>query len=210
MKKKILGIFIVLILVLSITGCNKNVNESKEENNNQIYSINDENIFFITINGTKIKACEKISKLSNVNLALKNSYLNEEIPKNRYLMVKSIINTNGNEVFGIRPLNVTNSTITAKDAVIGAFEVGTYDYNNISSDTLNLNIEVVGGLKLGSSLDDIIKVLGTSYTEIKSNGLYSIPPYTKIIFSSGYKGYQFIIDESGKISQISWNNYDCE
>ena len=27
-------------------------------------------------------------------------------------------------------------------------------------------------------------------------------------YSSGYKGFKFIIDDNGKVSQIEWNDYD--
>lgn len=223
MKKKIL-IIIALIAVLGIAlfvliGCGKNKddsNQNKEGENSvataEVSSIRDNSIYFVSINGTKFKAGDKISSVSKVNLKQKDKDLDEEIPKNRYLLSQSVINSDNKEVCEFVPLNSTDSTITAKDAVIGGFEVGEYNYNKISEETLALNIEIVGGIKLGSSYDDLVKVLGEEEFkfEHEADEKLKMPAYTTYKYSSGYKGFEFIIDDSGKISKIKWTNYNYD
>lgn len=147
-----------------------------------------------------------------MNLKQKDKDLDEEIPKNRYLLSQSVINSDNKEVCEFVPLNSTNSTITVKDAVIGGFEVGEYNYNKISEETLALNIEIVGGIKLGSSYDDLVKVLGEEEFkfEHEADEKLKMPAYTTYKYSSGYKGFEFIIDDSGKISKIKWTNYNYD
>lgn len=223
MKKKIL-IIVELIAILGVTlfaltGCenNKEVSEQNDngktsEKTEEVYSIRDNDIYYVTINGKKFKAGEKISSVSKVDLKQKDKNLEEEIPTNRYLMAQSVINSDEEEVCKFVPLNSTDSKITVKDAVIGGFEVGDNNYEKLSEATLALNIEVVGGLKLGSSYEDMVKVLGEENfkTEIEADEQFKMPAYTVYKYSSGYKGYDFTIDDSGKISEIKWRDYNYD
>ena len=162
MKKKIFSILLIGILLIGVCGCKK-----KDETNNNssskvetVTSIRDNSIYFVSISGKKFKAGDKLSSISKVKLSLKEKDLSQTIPKNRYLMAKSVLNSKGVEVCSFVALNDTDSTIDYKDAVIGGFEVGDINYGRLSSDTLALNIEIVGGIKLGSSYEDLVKVFG--------------------------------------------------
>lgn len=223
MKKKILSIVLLLTILggtlFGLTGCVNNKNTSKQNDNGENssetekgYSIDDNDSYYVIINGTKFVAGDKISSVSKVNLKQKDKDLDESIPKNRYLLAKSVINSDDKEVCKFVPLNSTDSTITYADAVIGGFEVGENNYSKISEETLALNIEVAGGIKLGSSYEDIVKVFGEDYFKYESEAdeKYNRPAYTSYKYSSGYKGYEFIVDDSGKVSKIEWTNYSYD
>ena len=184
MKKKILSIVLLLTILggtlFGLTGCVNNKNTSKQNDNGENssetekgYSIDDNDSYYVIINGTKFVAGDKISSVSKVNLKQKDKDLDESIPKNRYLLAKSVINSDDKEVCKFVPLNSTDSTITYADAVIGGFEVGENNYSKISEETLALNIEVAGGIKLGSSYEDIVKVFGDQRVT-KRTGFFDI------------------------------------
>lgn len=224
--KKILTI-LVIMLAISLTGCNV-MNDTYSSNNEK--SANDEgntstldnsknistddvidnnNNYFVIVKGEKFKAGDKITDVSKVNLKLKDNDLTESIPSNRYLMGKSIIGSDEKTLFKLTPLNLTASSITVKDSVIGGFEVGENNYNKLSQETLALNLEIYGGIKLGSTYDDMVKAFGTEDYKYdhEYDEKYNSPAYTVYSYSKGYKKFEFIVDDSGKISQISWNNY---
>ena len=53
------------------------------------------------------------------------------------------------------------------------------------------------------------KVLGEESFKHESPAS-TIAGYTTYKYSKGYKGYEFIVDDSGKVSQIHWNNYSYD
>jgi hypothetical protein len=217
MKRKLLSILLIGVLVFGVTGCGNKVesnNNNGNENNNQqvdtVKSIRDNSIYFVTINGKTFKAGDKLSSVSEAGLKLKEKDLDTTIPKNRYLMAKSVLNADGKEVVDFVALNDTDDTIKYQDAVIGGFEVGEYNTSKVSEETKAANIEIVGGIKLGSTVDDIHRVFGDEdfKHEYEGNEQLKMPKYTTYKYSSGYKGFEFIVDDSGKVSQISWHNYN--
>lgn len=158
MKKKLFAIMLCGILMFGLSGCagkkseESNNKESKTEKSKEKYSIEDNKIFFLKVNGKNFKVGDKISDLEKAGFSLKENAKNTSIPKNRYLLAQSVVDKNGNEVFDVIPINLSDDKILAKDATIAA--------------------------------------------------------YTTYKYSKGYKTYEFIVDDSGIISQIKWNNYD--
>ena len=210
MKKKLLSILLISILVLGVTGCGNNKSKENTNNSKDEFSIRDNSIYYVTINGKKLKAGDKLTSISNAKLKLKDKDLDQTIPKNRYLMAKSVLDSKDNEVCKFVALNDTDNTIKYNEAVIGGFEVGDYNYSKLSKETLALNIKVYGDIKLGSSYEDIKKVFGEEDFKYESEAKpeYKMPAYTTYKYSSGYKGYEFTVDDSGKVSKITWNNYN--
>lgn len=216
MKRKILSILFVCVLALGLTGCGnkKESSNGKEENNKssvtKVSSIRDNSIYYVMINGKKFKAGDKLSTVSKASLKLKDKNLDTTIPKNRYLLAIYALNSDNKEVCSFVPLNDTDKTITVKDSVIGGFEVGEINYDKLSQETLALKVEIVGGIKLGSTYDDIKNVFGEEdfKHEIEANESLKMPAYTVYKYSSGYKGFEFYVDDSGKVSYIKWNNYN--
>ena len=215
MKKKIFYIIVCCLLVVGLTGCGSKKAESNSKDNNkkeskeEVYSIKENKTFYFKVNGKTFKAGDKISDLEKAGYSLKDKVKETSIPKNRYLMAQEVVDKDGNEVFSVIPINMTNDTILAKDATIGGIEIGNYNTSKVSEATLSLKFEVVGGLKLGDSIEDIHKVLGEEDFK-HEQAATTIAAYTTYKYSSGYKGYEFIVDDSGKVSQIHWNNYSYD
>lgn len=220
MKKGIITIVSIIAVIAIVVFClvvfkGKNQVEKTNDTGNsenissdKTVSIRDNDIYFVKINGTKFKAGDKVSNVSKIGLKQKEKDLKQTIPSNRYLMATSVVNEGNKEIFKVVPLNSTEQTITYADAVIGGIELGDYNYNKISEDTLSYDFEFIGGIKLGSSYEDVVKVLGEPDYKYEHEAKELLPAYTSISYSSGYKGYEFIIDDSGKVSQIEWKNYD--
>ncbi len=210
MKKKLFSIVACGLLVFVLAGCgNKKEEESsnnKVDTKEETYSIKDNKTFYFTVNGKTFKAGDKISDLEKAGFSLKEKSKTTTIPKNRYLLAQAVVDKDGNEVFSVIPINMTNDTIKAQDATIGGIEIGNYNTSKVSEATKALKFEVVGGLKLGDSVEDIHKVLGEEDFKYEKEAT-TIAAYTTYKYSSGYKGYEFIVDDSGKVSQIHWNNY---
>lgn len=215
MKKKLFAFVLCGILLFGLSGCagKKSEGSNKNENNTgkseEKYSIEDNKIFFLKVNGKTFKAGDKISDLEKAGYSLKENAKNTSIPKNRYLLAQTVVDKDGNEVFDVIPINLTDDKILAKDATIAGFEIGDYNTSKVSEATKALKIEVAGGLKLGDSVEDIHKVLGEESFKHES-AASTIAAYTTYKYSRGYKAYEFIIDDSGKLSQIKWNNYSYD
>ncbi len=210
MKKKLFSIIACSLLVIGLTGCEtKKVEETKKETKEETYSIKENKTFFFTVNGKTFKAGDKISDLEKAGYSLKEKAKETSIPKNRYLLAQAVVDKDGNEVFSVVPINITDETILAKDATIGGIEIGEYNMSKVSDATKALKFEVVGGLKLGGSVEDIHKVLGEEDFKYESEAS-TIAAYTSYKYSSGYKGFEFLVDDSGVISQIKWNNYSYD
>lgn len=212
MKNKIFAIIVCGLLVVGVTGCGdkKQVENSSKDNKTEAkeekYSIKDNDTFFFTVNGKTFKAGDKISDLEKAGYSLSDKVKDTSIPKNRYLMAQTVTDKDGNEVFSVIPINMTDDTILAKDATIGGVEIGEYNTSKVSDATKKLKFKVVGDLKLGDTVEDIHKILGEESFKYEKEAT-TIPAYTSYKYSSGYKGYEFIVDDGGKISQIHWNNY---
>lgn len=207
----VLAVGLVAVILFKGGKENNNSDDSKHVNSTEkTYSIKDNEVYLIKVKGKVFKAGDKISNVSQVGLKQKDSDLNKTIPSNRYLLSMSLLNDVNKSVFKVVPLNSTDKTINVSDAVIGGVEVGDINYSKIPEDTLKLNIEFFGGIKLGSTYEDIVKVFGEPdfENEFKADEKYNMPAYKTYTYSSGYKGFKFIIDDNGKVSQIEWNDYD--
>lgn len=216
MKKKLFAIIVCGLLVVGATGCGaKNEGENNNKENNKVetkeekYSIKENKTFYFTVNGKTFKAGDKISDLEAAGYSLKDKVKDTSIPKNRYLLAQSVVDKDGNEVFSIIPINMTDDKILAKDATIGGIEIGEYNMSKVSDATKALSFEVAGGLKLGDTVEDMHRVLGEEDFKYEHEAT-TIAAYTSYKYSSGYKGYEFLVDDSGKISQIHWNNYSYD
>ena len=219
-KNTIIGI-IVAIIVAAVVACviiftNNNNTTTTGSNGNQengnstasenkdVDAIDNNDNYYISIKGKKFKVGDKISDLKEVGLKQQDRVLSEKVKKNTYVIgAGSIVNEAGKRVCSITPYNPTDDTITVADAVIGGCEVGEYEYSKIDKDVLDLDIEV-GGIKLGSTLEDVKKVFGETDNTYTADSL----GYTKYTYKSKevYRSYEFTIDKDGKVSEIYWQN----
>ena len=211
--KKALAILLVFVLVLGTTGCgsdSKTDNSSKKESSKESSEktsadVNDNSSYFVKIKGKKFTAGDKISTVSKVGLSQDSRMLDKEVNKNTYLIgAGGIYNSDDKRVMSLTVFNASDSKITVKDAVIGGFEAGESNYKDIKDYVLDLDLEVAGGIKFGSSLDDIEKVFGKTDNVYESESL----GYKKYTYKSKqvYRSYEFTIDSEGKVSKIYWQN----
>lgn len=221
MKKKILSVLLVILLVASVfalTGCDKESStstkndvkteenkSSKEEKKEDVKAADDNDNYFIKIKGKKFKAGDKISSLKEVGISQDEKVLDEKVKKNTYVIgAGTLYNESKKRVLNMTPYNASDEEITVKDAVIGGLEVGEYQYDKISQEVLDLEVEVAGGIKLGSTLDDVEKVFGKTDNTYFAESL----GYTTYTYKSSevYRSYEFTIDKDGKVAKIHWQN----
>lgn len=220
-KNVIIGI-VVAVIVAAVVACviiftNNNNNTTTSSNGNQengnssvsenkdVDAIDNNDNYYVSIKGKKFKVGDKISDLKEVGLKQQDRVLSEKVKKNTYVIgAGSILNDAGKRVINLTPYNPTDDTITVADAVIGGCEVGDYLYSKIDKEVLDLDVEVGGGIKLGSTLEDVKKVFGETDTTYTAESL----GYTKYTYKSKkiYKSYEFTIDKDGKVSKIYWQN----
>ena len=216
MKKKIFNVGVIMLLAIvlfGLTGCGNNKEDSSDKKDNKeetatsnnVSAIDDNKNYFITIKGEKFNVGDKIADVSKVGLKQSSKVLEEKISKNTYMIgAGSIYNENDKTVCNMTPYNPTGDTITVADSVIGGVEVGDYQYDKISQDILDLDIEVCGGIKLGSSYDDVKKIFGETDDVYEAESL----GYKKYTYKSEevYRYYEFTVDKDGKVSKIYWKN----
>ena len=212
--KKIFNICVILLLVIVLSGCGST---NLESNNNKEVSIDtildNKNNYYLIVNGLKLKVGDKFSDVLKTGYTVKDNDLSETIPSNRYLLAKSIIGKEEYKaVFRVIPMNLSNSTVTVKDSIIGGFEVGDIDYDKLSSELLKQKIETYGGIKLGSTYEDMVRVFGTDYEVHESNpdGISDKLTYTVYKYKKSFKGFEFTFDKNNKLSKIELNNYSFE
>lgn len=163
--------------------------------------INDVNSYFFVVNGKKYSAGDKISELASSDLSLNKTGSDKELSANGYLIGGgAVLNSEKDTVFNITPFNNTDSKVKGSEAVIGGFSLNEYNYEDLSGD-----IEIYGGITIGTSMDDIKAVFGepTSTREATS---YSGPTYTYDAEES-YREFNFSFDKEGKVKTISWQNF---
>lgn len=215
MKKKILSIGLIVILgvtLFGLTGCGNNKDDSNQKSDEgnsvateKVNAIDNNDNYYVMIKGTKFNAGDKISDVSKVGLKQDSKVLDQKVSKNTYMIgAGRIYDSNNKIVCNLTPYNSTDSAITVTDAVIGGLEVGDYQYDKISDEVLALDVEVAGGIKLGSSYEDVVKVFGETDDIYEAESL----GYKKYTYKSEetYRSYEFTIDKDGKVSRIYWQN----
>ena len=209
--KRILSVALIAILLgaglFILTGCdnNKGNGETAVTENKEVNAIDNNDNYYISVKGKKYKAGDKISTLKEIGLKQSDKVLEEKVKTHTYMIgAGAIQNDAGKRVLNLTPYNATTETITVADAVIGGCEVGEYEYSKIPQEVLDLNVEVAGGIKLGSTLEDVEKVFGKTEDTYFAEGL----GYTKYTYKSSkvYRSYDFTIDKDGKVAKIYWQN----
>lgn len=215
MKKFISILGIIAILAVSLfgfTGCgSKDENNDKKEEKNSTSTeekkeskdpINDNDSYYFIYDGKKFKAGDKISEIVNeTGLALREKEKDEEVPANKYMIGAGYIqNSDKKTVFYVTPYNTESSAAKILDTHIGGFDL---DESNVKYESKLADVEVAGGIKLGSTLDDVKKVFGET-TEI-----YEGTNYNQYTYKSEeiYRSYVFKFSkEEGKVIGITWKN----
>ena len=111
-----------------------------------------------------------------------------------------IQNSDKKTVFYVTPYNTESSATKILDTHIGGFDL---DESKVKYESKLADVEVAGGIKLGSTLDDVKKVFGET-TEI-----YEGTNYNQYTYKSEeiYRSYVFKFSkEEGKVIGITWKN----
>lgn len=175
-------------------------NEENGENEEETKAdfLDDNESYFFSIDGKKFYAGDEISSLSAVGYNVRESETEEELPANKYMIgAGHMENSNGDSVFSLTPFNPTDSSVKVSESVIGGFDMG---YVYAKNDETALNIEVYGGIKLGSTQDEVKEVFGEPTSTTSDSTAYYYES------EEVYRSYKFTFDEEGTVSNITWQN----
>ena len=215
MKKfiSILGIIAILaVRLFGFSGCgNKEKDEAKDaENNSNVKEeqkeskdpVNDNDSYYFIYDGKKFNAGDKISSIEEkTDLVVREREKTEDVPANKYMIGAGYIQTADKKTsFYVTPYNTESSAVKVPDTSIGGFDL---DEDNLKYDSKLADVEVVGGLKLGSSLDDVKKVFG------ETEEIYEGTNYDQYTYKSKevYRNYEFKFSkDEKKVIEIKWKN----
>lgn len=164
-------------------------------------NINESSSYFFVVKGKKYSSGDKISELTASDFSFNKTGSEKEIPANGYLIGGgSVLNSEKRTVFSITPYNNTSAKIKGADAVIGGFSLNKSGYDYLSGD-----IEIYGGITIGTSMEDVKAVFGepTKTTEATE---YAGPTYTYDA-EARYRSFTFNFDKEEKVKSISWENF---
>ena len=184
----------------------KDENKDEDENENETATnvLNDNDSYFILINGKKFYAGDKISDLKSVNYSISNNEIDEDVPAKKYLIGAGTIVTSENKrTFNVTPYNPTASSVKVPDSVIGGISISD---SNIRYDENLSKFEVYGGIKLGSTIDEVKKVFGEPSWSSEGKTTYSSTISYRYYSDETYRDYSFTFNEEGKVSGMSWQN----
>ena len=214
MKKVISILGIIAILAVSLfgfSGCgNKEKSEGKDtEKDNTVKNqeeakepINDNDSYFFIYDGKKFNVGDKISSIEEkTDLVVREREKTEDVPANKYMIGAGYIQTADKKTsFYVTPYNTESSAVKVPDTSIGGFDL---DEDNLKYDSKLADVEIVGGLKLGSSLDDVKKVFG------ETEEIYEGTNYDQYTYKSEevYRNYEFKFSkDEKKVIEIKWKN----
>ena len=209
MKKKIAALLMAGMMALSMVGCGGRDKGSTVAATQEDGSVNirDNKLYFVKIGDQTFNAGAKIQDIEKLGYTMSDKRRNEMLSRNSYSMETDMKTADGTKLFQVRALNTQGDKVTCAEAELGGFTVGDYNTSKIAEETFALNIEFYGGLKLGGTYEDMVKALGEPDFTHKNDKSDLLPEYTTYKYSSGYRGFEFIIDDSGKISKIAWTDY---
>ncbi len=157
--------------------------------------------YYFVIKGVKYKAGDKISKLVEDGFTQSKTGAEKEIPANGYLIGGgAILNSDNKTVFYVTPVNVSNQKIKGSEGQIGSFSIDEYEYEKLAKD-----VEIFGGITIGTSIEDVEAVFGEPTTKTDATE-YVGPTYTYTP-KARYRSFTFRFDKEGKVNSIRWQNY---
>lgn len=157
--------------------------------------------YYFVVKGVKYKAGDKISKLTDNGFKQSKTGAEKEIPSNGYLIGGgAILNSDNKTVFDVTPVNTTKEKIKGSEGQIGSFSIDKSEAEKLSGD-----VEIFGGITIGTSIEDIEAVFGTPSSKTEATE-YNGPTYTYNAKAS-YRSFTFRFDKDGKLYSFRWQNY---
>lgn len=186
--------------ITNITDKTEETTTEQDENKKATNILDDNDSYFILVNGKKFYAGDKISDLKSVNYTISNNEIDEDVPAKKYLIgAGQMVTSENKRSFDVIPYNPSTSSVKVPEAVIGGITIDEYETRY---DENLAKIEVYGGIKLGCTIDEVKKVFGeaSSVTEGKTSTTYRYES------DETYRSYRFTFNEEGKVSSIYWQN----
>lgn len=115
----------------------------------------------------------------------------------------SMMNSENKNIFDVTPFNTKDSAIKVSEAVIGGIDIS---YVSAKHDEKSANFEVYGGIKLGSTEEEVKNVFGEPSLVSESTVLDSTYKTYRYESEETYRKYIFTFNEEGKVSNIQWQN----
>lgn len=212
MKRKIIFMSSVVMLSLVVlSGCgssSKEDQDSAKDKDNKVSEktkekddfINDNDSYFFVIDGKKFSAGDRIADVMDLGYGMKSEEQEEEIPAHKYMIgAGGMRDAENSRVFVLTPFNTTSSAIKVSDSVIGGLDLSDVWAED---DEKAFNIEVYGGLKLGSTEAEVKKVFGEPSNVVEVNDNTTALKYDS---DEVYRGFDFTIKD-GKVTTIQWQN----
>lgn len=163
--------------------------------------------YYVKIDGKKYTFRNKLSDLSESGYEVNDKVKDEKVPAGKYMIMIGggyLTNKANDTDFKITPYNDSSDDTTFPNAMLGSVTISdTYDEDE---QAILEKIEFYGGIHLGSSRKDLIKVFGEP-TESKEYDNYKGGKYEKIEYQDKtWKKFEFQV-EDGKVTEMSWTNY---
>lgn len=211
--KKIIKLIVIITILMSslivLTACgdtkneknnneensvSNSTNKTEEETTSSTKFIDDNDSYYFIYNGVKIKAGDEISSITSAGLSIEDTRGAEEVePDSRKDC--EIANSKGTSIFNVTAYSKNNSTVKISDSWIGGVSV---DTRGVKRDSKVADMEVYGGIKIGSTIEELKAVFGEpDDSSTDSQYVYESKEVSRY--------YRFDIKD-GKITGITWMN----
>lgn len=168
----------------------------------------DDSAYFVKIDGKKFTYQSKLSDFETVGYKTNEKLADETISAGKYAIMMgggSLTNVDNNTSFSITPYNDGSEDVKFPSAKLGKITIEKDTFHEEKNEVYN-TFEFYGGIKLGTSEEDLKKIFGepTSSREAKD---YKDNPYTVYEYQDKtWKEFEFTVME-GKVTKIVWTNY---
>ena len=162
--------------------------------------LDDDKSYYFSIDGKKYYAGDKISDLQKEGFTLREIEKTENAPAGKYVIgAGHMVNSEDVTCFSVTPYNIKETDLTIEETVIGGLTLENF---SAKKDEKALNIEVYGGIKLGSTKDEVEKVFGTT-DDITIGDTYTVYKYNS---KEVYRSFKIRFDQDDVVDTIEWKN----
>ncbi len=184
------------------TAQKENVDSKTENVTKKTNFLDDDKSYFFAIDGKKYYAGDKISDIANSGFSLRENEKIKNAPAGKYIIgAGNMVNSDDKICFSVTPYNIKDTDLTVQETVLGGFSL---DKNYAKNDEKAMNIEIYGGIKIGSTKDEVEKVFGTT-DDTSITETYSVYRYQS---SEVYRRFEIQFDSDDLVKSIVWKNLE--